>query len=154
MIAKDSRGPIPVAGTPESPAPVPEKHASEIEGRQGIRTIPAPEATEIAVGAAVVTLINIFTCAPERQDELNREWTRHTEQTMRHRPGFISANLHATLDGRKVTNYAQWESEQHLRTALADPDIRRDIAHLADIAVSSEPGLYRVVSVHHRRDAR
>jgi quinol monooxygenase YgiN len=106
--------------------------------------------TEIATGAAVATLINVFTCTPQRQDELVQEWTRHTEQAMRHQPGFISANLHASLDGRKVVNYAQWESERQLRDALANPDIRKDIARLAAIAVSSEPGFYSVVSVHHR----
>jgi len=28
-------------------------------------------------------------------------------------PGFISANLHRSLDGTKVAMYAQWQSAEH-----------------------------------------
>jgi Antibiotic biosynthesis monooxygenase len=29
---------------------------------------------------------------------------------MKHLPGFVSANIHRGLDGKKVVNNAQWES--------------------------------------------
>jgi heme-degrading monooxygenase HmoA len=31
---------------------------------------------------------------------------------MKHAPGFVSANIHRSLDGKKVVNYAQWESKE------------------------------------------
>ncbi len=49
-----------------------------------------------------------------------------------------------------MIDYAQWESEQHFRDVLVDPVIQKDLVRLQEIAVSAEPGFYRVVSVHHR----
>jgi quinol monooxygenase YgiN len=56
-----------------------------------------------------VTLINVFTVEPGKQQELVSLLIA-TEQTMKHMPGFVSANIHRSLDGKKVVNYAQWES--------------------------------------------
>ncbi len=44
-----------------------------------------------------------------------------TEQVMRHRPGFVSANIHASLDGTRVVNYAQWRSREDFQAMLDDP---------------------------------
>jgi len=33
-----------------------------------------------------------------------------TEKTIKHLPGFVSANIHRSFDGAKVVNYAQWRS--------------------------------------------
>ncbi len=30
---------------------------------------------------------------------------------MMHLPGFVSANIHRSFDGKNVINYAQWESQ-------------------------------------------
>ena len=54
----------------------------------------------------ILTLINVFTVAPEKQRELIDLLVEATQQTMRHLPGFISANIHRSLDGHKVVNYA------------------------------------------------
>jgi hypothetical protein len=61
----------------------------------------------IVTDADVVTLINVFTVDPARRDELIDCLTDATETTIRHRPGFVSANMHAALDGTRVANYAQ-----------------------------------------------
>ena len=58
----------------------------------------------------ILTLINVFTVAPDKQQELVTLLIDATQQTMRRLPGFISANIHRSLDGKKVVNYAQWES--------------------------------------------
>lgn len=39
---------------------------------------------------------------------------RATENVMRKQPGFISANIHRSLDGTRVANYAQWRSKADL----------------------------------------
>jgi antibiotic biosynthesis monooxygenase (ABM) superfamily enzyme len=63
----------------------------------------------IEKGRKVLTLINVFTVAPENQDKLVALLIEATEQTMKHAPGFVSANIHRSLDGKKVVNYAQWQ---------------------------------------------
>ncbi len=66
--------------------------------------------TQIRVDAPAVTMINIFTVEPERQDLLVHLLEQATEDVMRHHPGFVSANIHRGLDGSTVANYAQWAS--------------------------------------------
>jgi quinol monooxygenase YgiN len=68
-----------------------------------------------------VILINVFTVDPERQLELIELLTRATEDSVRHARGFMSAWLHRSLDGTKVTMYAQWRTEdyQAMRCILA-----------------------------------
>ncbi len=64
--------------------------------------------TRIATGQHIVTLVNVFTVAPDRQQALVDLLVAATEQTMCHQPGYVSANIHRSLDGTKVVNYAQW----------------------------------------------
>ncbi|MFD9002389.1 antibiotic biosynthesis monooxygenase family protein [Streptomyces sp. NPDC059582] len=98
----------------------------------------------------VATLINIFTVSPDRQTELIELLTRATEETMRHQPGFVCANFHASQDGERVLNYAQWESEEHYRAMLDNPEARVHMEQAAKIATDVQPRLFRVASVHPR----
>ncbi|MDT0457070.1 antibiotic biosynthesis monooxygenase [Streptomyces sp. DSM 41527] len=106
-------------------------------------------ATKIETGRTVATLINVFTVLPERQAELVTVLSRATEETMKDRPGFISANIHASADGERVVNYAQWESEEHFRTMLGDPAAQEHMAQAAALAEGFDPRLFAVESVHH-----
>ncbi|MYT24699.1 antibiotic biosynthesis monooxygenase [Streptomyces sp. SID7760] len=98
----------------------------------------------------VATLINVFTVAPERQQELVDLLTQATETTMKHQPGFICANFHASRDGQRVVNYAQWESEEHYWAMRADPGARVHMEQAATIATDVQPRLFTVVSHHPR----
>jgi quinol monooxygenase YgiN len=106
-------------------------------------------ATTISTEAPVVTLINVFTVEPEDQPELLRLLGEATETVMRHQPGFVSANIHAGLDGVTVANYAQWRSEEAFEAMLADPAAKKHLAEVASLA-KVEPRLYSVVSTHGR----
>jgi hypothetical protein len=64
-------------------------------------------------------------------------------------PGFISANLHTSLDGTRVVNYAQWASEQQYKEALQRADVREHLAPATAIADKWDPTLVRVRSIHH-----
>lgn len=66
---------------------------------------------------------------------------------MRRQPGFVSANIHRSLDGRHVTNYAQWESEAAFRSMLANAEARAHMGRASAIA-RVEGYLYQVVSTH------
>jgi quinol monooxygenase YgiN len=99
----------------------------------------------IGVGRPLVTLINVFTVQPERQQQLLDLLTEATEAVMRHQPGFISANLHRSLDGLRVTNYAQWRSRGDYEAMLRRPEAQAHMRQAAEIAETFEPHLYDVV---------
>lgn len=100
----------------------------------------------IQVGKGVV-LINVFTVTPDRQQELIEAWQRATEDVMRHEPGFVSANLHRSLDGTKVINYAQWQSLEAFNSMRRNPAAGAHMKALFQIG-SSSPIVCEVVSVH------
>jgi quinol monooxygenase YgiN len=91
-----------------------------------------------------VTLINVFTVEPSKQQELVALLTRATERSVRHAAGFISAHLHRSLDGTKVTMYAQWRSVEHYQAMRADPTPLPYLQQALAIA-KFEPGVYEVV---------
>ena len=105
--------------------------------------------TVIQKGPAPLTLINVFTVAPDRQHELVRLLEEATEKVIKYRPGFVSVNIHASLDGTNVVNYAQWESADDLKAMLADPESREHISQISAIAQSAAQ-LYRVASIIER----
>ena len=78
----------------------------------------ATDTSTIRAGAGIFTLINVFSVAPDQQQELANVLIEATEQTIRHLPGFISANIHTSLDGRHVVNYAQWRSRDAFKAML------------------------------------
>ncbi len=89
-----------------------------------------------------VTLINTFTVDPSRTDELLQELVAATNDGMRQRAGFISANLHVSRDGRHIANYAQWRNQEDLDAMMADPAARDHMKHAASIAQSFDPIYY------------
>ncbi|MGW8380862.1 antibiotic biosynthesis monooxygenase family protein [Streptomyces sp. ODS28] len=107
-----------------------------------------PNTTTIDGDHPLVTLINVFTVAPARQAELIAELRDFTETVVRHHPGFVSANFHASHDGERVVNYAQWESEEQFHAMLADPEARKGLERTAAIAENVDPRLFTVESVH------
>jgi len=102
--------------------------------------------------ANLTTLINVFHVVPERQEELVRMLTRATEETMQYMPGFISATIHGSDDGTRVTNYAQWTSHETYAAMLSDPAAQTHMRPAAELAESFDPKLYRSRSVHVRTD--
>lgn len=96
----------------------------------------------------VVTLINVFEVAPEDQGRLIQLLVGATEEVMSGRPGYVSANIHASLDGTRVTNYAQWRSREDFEAMLRDPAAAAHMGEAAKIAVGFEPHLYEVAFAH------
>ncbi len=91
-----------------------------------------------------VTLINVFTVKPKRQQELIELLTRATEESVRHAHGFVSARLHRSLDGTKVTMYAQWRSSEDYQAMRNDPAPLPYLTKALEIS-TFEPGMYEVV---------
>ena len=103
--------------------------------------------TSINTRNDVVTLINVFTVEPARQQELVDLLTRATDETIRHMPGFVSATIHKSLDGVRVTNYAQWRSREDFEAMLRNPAASPHLKEAAALATSFEPHLYQVSEV-------
>jgi quinol monooxygenase YgiN len=100
--------------------------------------------TKIAVDNSVVTLINVFTVPPERQQLLVDLLVEATEAVMKYQPGYVSANIHKSLDGTRVTNYAQWRSREAFEAMLENPEAKVHMQEAARTAEKFEPHLYEV----------
>ena len=100
--------------------------------------------TTISPDRKLVTFINVFTVEPGNQAKLVELLTSATEESVRHAPGFVSASLHRSLDGTKVTMYAQWHSIQDYEAMRADPGPLPYLQQALAIA-KFDPGMYEVV---------
>jgi heme-degrading monooxygenase HmoA len=65
-------------------------------------------------------------------------------------PGYISANIHRSLDGAHVVNYAQWRSAEDFVAMGRRAEAQAHLARAYDLAESIEPRLYQVVFTHER----
>jgi quinol monooxygenase YgiN len=99
--------------------------------------------TTISKDNKVVTLINVFTVEPENQQELINLLIEATEKTMKALPGFISANIHRSLDGVRVTNYAQWRTREDFEAMLKNPEATAHMKPIMAIA-TFDAHLYEV----------
>jgi len=100
----------------------------------------------ITKGDGVATVINVFTVAPGDQARLVELLTKATQSSVRYVPGFLAAALHRSLDGTKVTMYAQWRSVEDYQRMRSRPDTSPFLAEAVTIA-AFDPGLYEVVEV-------
>jgi quinol monooxygenase YgiN len=91
--------------------------------------------TTISTEKNLVTLINVFTVAPENQQRLIDLLVEATQGTMRNQPGYISANIHKSLDGTRVTNYAQWRSQADFEAhqTPCDPFLSQEALPVGDL---------------------
>ena len=109
--------------------------------------------TTISTDNDVVTLINIFTVAsPEDQQRL-ADVLAGAAPTMRQVDGYVSSNIHKSLDGTRVVNYAQWRSREDYEAMLKDPAAAPHLKAAADIAEKFEPSLCEVSFVDDVKDA-
>jgi len=101
--------------------------------------------TTILKEANFLTLINVFTVEPINQQKLVDLLTRATETSVRKFAGFISSSLHRSIDGTKVTMYAQWKSMedyQNMRNNATASPFLEEALKIASFA----PGIYEVTA--------
>ncbi|MQA86011.1 MAG: antibiotic biosynthesis monooxygenase [Streptosporangiales bacterium] len=102
---------------------------------------------ETAPERDVVTLINVFTVEPEKQQQLVTLLLRATEDVMSKQPGYLSARIHRSLDGSKVAVYAQWRSREDFEGLANNPDAAAHMRRARALA-TFEPVLYEAVFTH------
>jgi quinol monooxygenase YgiN len=100
--------------------------------------------TTISKKNQYITFINVFKVDPSKQEELIDILTKGTNNTVRFQDGFVSSVLHRSLDGTKVTMYAQWKSQElynKMRDNVQAGEIFRDAIAIAQF----DGGQYEVV---------
>jgi heme-degrading monooxygenase HmoA len=99
--------------------------------------------TTISKDQKLVTFINVFKVEPGNQGRLIDLLIRVTDTSVRHAPGFISSSLHRSIDGTKVTMYAQWRTIEDYEAMRRDPAPLPYLQEALTIA-TFEPGMYEV----------
>jgi quinol monooxygenase YgiN len=102
--------------------------------------------TTISKDTNSVTLINVFTVKEENQKQLIDLLIQATDTSIKKVPGFISASLHRSLDGTKVTMYAQWKSVEAYEAMRKNTGPVPYLEQAMAIA-KFEPGMYEVVEI-------
>src|SRR5260370_28494357 len=92
----------------------------------------------------LLTLINVFTVEPAKQQQLVALLIHATESSVRHVTGFISASLHRSLDGTRVVMYAQWRSVEDYDAMRDNPSASPYMQQAVALA-QFELGMYEVV---------
>jgi quinol monooxygenase YgiN len=115
-----------------------------VDQTHSIRYVAQPFMNALSEISGPITLINVFTVEPEKQQQLVELLARATESSVRHAAGFISAKLHRGLDGTKVTMYAQWQSIEDYLAMRGNPAPLPFLQQALAIA-KFDPGMYEVV---------
>lgn len=89
----------------------------------------------IAKDNDVVTVIVHFLVEPSQQQELVDNIVDYIETHVKQEPGFISANLHKSLDGNRVVNYAQWRKLEDFEAFMKKAQEQ-----------GIEPGIFQTIS--------
>ena len=105
--------------------------------------------TTISANDSIITLINTFTCAEVHQEELVAELDKATEEIFAHQPGFISVNIHASLDRTRVINYSQWASLKDFDALQELPEVQKHLAQILTLVESSDPRICTVRATYH-----
>ena len=62
-----------------------------------------------------ITAIVTFECEPEQQKELADKIRAYIKNFISQQDGLISSHLHLSVCGKRVVNYAQWQSMDHFK---------------------------------------
>ena len=85
--------------------------------------------TEISKNASLVTVVNKFSVEPKNQKILLK-YLDDLRMVVEKLPGFISANVHKSIDGTRVVSYAQWKSKENYQAVYTNLEAKY---HLDDI---------------------
>ena len=97
----------------------------------------------------ILTVVNVLTPKLEEQNRVVSLLQKGMTDTMQHQPGFISANIHKSLDSSHVLVYAQWQDSKSLENAvkLIETGLAPSMMEVFSIG-NQEYHPYELVSVH------
>jgi heme-degrading monooxygenase HmoA len=94
-----------------------------------------------------VTMINVFTVEPDNQQALVDLLVQAADEVMRKQPGYLSARIHRSLDGRRVAVDARWRSAEEFVALTENADAAAHMKRARTLA-TFEPVLYQLVLTH------
>ena len=94
-------------------------------------------------------LINVFNVAPENQQRLVELLTKATDESVKFIEGFISSTLHKSIDGAKVTMYAQWRSREDYENMRKNTGASPYLEEALQFA-KFDMGMYEIVKVFNK----
>ena len=100
--------------------------------------------TTIKVDKDIITLINVFTVDPSRQQQLVDALIETTRQVWRLQDGFISASIHKSKNRKKVVNYVQYKGKEAFDKRLDNPEAVIHMNKVLSMA-KADGNLYDVV---------
>ena len=80
----------------------------------------------------ITTVMAIYTTEPEGQQKLIDTIQTFIQSAMQQQPGFISSTIHRSLDGLRVINYAQWQSQEEYFAFIKNADVKAAAVKLAE----------------------
>lgn len=102
--------------------------------------------TQMEQNMGPVILINKFNVKPEEADPFLKAWAEHSAY-FKQQPGFISTQLHRGIGGSSMfVNYAVWESTEHFKNAVNNPESRSLLDKYPPSTIAS-PHLFEKVAV-------
>ncbi|HYK18279.1 MAG TPA: hypothetical protein VEV37_09675 [Bryobacteraceae bacterium] len=91
----------------------------------------------------IVTQINFLDCEPSNQQPLV-DLLIESARSVCHLPGWLSANIHPSFDGKRVVNYAR--SENHEAAQRVIEELKAEgLLDRNKMLGEAHPGLYEVV---------
>jgi heme-degrading monooxygenase HmoA len=94
---------------------------------------------------AEVTLVNLFTVEPEKQESAANKIAEIYQTIVSQQPGFISAKIHKSLDGVKVAAIARWRSEADLHAMQQTSEFQNSLGTLKGEIISAEPHTFEII---------
>ncbi len=95
-----------------------------------------------------MVLINTFRVKPGRAEDLLKLLAEATENGIRRAAGFVSANVHVSLDGTKVVNYAQWRSKEDFEAFRTSDSFKAHVKPMEELIEGFDPQLYELRYSH------
>lgn len=87
----------------------------------------------ISKNAALITVINKFSVEPNNQKILLK-YLDHLRMVVEKLSGFISANVHKSIDGTRVVSYAQWKSKENYQAVYTNLEAKHHLDEIKKIS--------------------
>ena len=101
--------------------------------------------TTLSIDNSLTTVIIIFKVEPEQQQDLI-EAIKEFLEIVKTQPGFVAANLHKSIDGVKVANYAQWSSMDDFTAFRDNQEVQAKAAKLFEEFDTPDSHVYEIVT--------
>ncbi|PWJ51786.1 Antibiotic biosynthesis monooxygenase [Quadrisphaera granulorum] len=104
----------------------------------------------IVEGGGYATFVNVFHTDPAHQARVIEILVAISDDVAASSPGFRSASTHASVDGRRVFNYLQWDSPEALAAMQQSAAFRALSRRFAGVLGGFEEYSCEVVHVRER----